>query len=48
MDANIAFTYVSESSAEKATALEKKLIASGVKAKAYQAMPAILQHAKLW
>lgn len=34
--AHIAFTYVSESSAEKAKALEEKLIASGVKAKAYR------------
>jgi len=34
--ANIAFTYLSNSSAEKATALEEKLIALGVKAKAYQ------------
>lgn len=34
--ANIAFTYVSDSSAEKATALEAKLIGLGVKAKAYQ------------
>ena len=34
--ANIAFTYVSNSSAEKAKALEGKLTASGVKAKAYQ------------
>jgi len=34
--ANIAFTYISDSSAEKATALENKLIALGVKAKAYQ------------
>jgi 3-oxoacyl-[acyl-carrier protein] reductase len=34
--ANIAFTFVSDSSAEKATALEDKLIALGVKAKAYQ------------
>jgi 3-oxoacyl-[acyl-carrier protein] reductase len=34
--ANIAFTYVSESSAEKAKALEEKLIASGIKAKAYR------------
>jgi len=32
--ANIAFTYVSDSSAEKATALENKLKVSGVKAKA--------------
>ncbi|MCO5290632.1 MAG: 3-oxoacyl-[acyl-carrier-protein] reductase [Chitinophagaceae bacterium] len=34
--ANIAFTYVSTGSAEKAAALEQKLIAMGVKAKAYQ------------
>ncbi len=34
--ANIAFTYVSDSSAEKAQALQDKLIALGVKAKAYQ------------
>ncbi|GAO42054.1 3-oxoacyl-[acyl-carrier-protein] reductase [Flavihumibacter petaseus] len=34
--AHIAFTYVSESSAEKAAALETKLTALGVKAKAYR------------
>ena len=34
--AHIAFTYVSNSSAEKATALEQKLMGMGVKAKAYQ------------
>lgn len=34
--ANIAFTYVSESSAEKAKTLEDKLTALGVKAKAYR------------
>jgi 3-oxoacyl-[acyl-carrier protein] reductase len=34
--ANVAFTFVSESSKEKAAALEQKLIALGVKAKAYQ------------
>lgn len=34
--AQIAFTYVSNSSAEKAVALEEKLKAYGVKAKAYQ------------
>lgn len=34
--AHIAFTYVSESSAEKAKVLEEKLIALGVKAKAYR------------
>jgi len=33
---NVAFTYVSDSSAERATALEAKLVALGVKAKAYQ------------
>lgn len=34
--ANIAFTYISDSSAPKAAALEAKLIGLGVKAKAYQ------------
>ena len=34
--ANVAFTYVSDSSAEKAKALEEKLNGMGVKAKAYQ------------
>lgn len=34
--ANIAFTYVSDSSGEKAKTLEEKLTALGVKAKAYQ------------
>jgi 3-oxoacyl-[acyl-carrier protein] reductase len=34
--ANVAFTYISDSSAEKAKALEEKLIGLGVKAKAYQ------------
>jgi len=34
--ATIAFTYISNGSAEKAKALEEKLIALGVKAKAYQ------------
>lgn len=34
--ASIAFTYVSESSAEKAKALEEKLIGIGIKAKAYR------------
>ncbi len=34
--ANVAFTFVSDSSKEKAAALETKLIAMGVKAKAYQ------------
>ncbi|HSB94167.1 MAG TPA: 3-oxoacyl-[acyl-carrier-protein] reductase [Flavitalea sp.] len=34
--ANVAFTYVSDSSAEKATSLESKITALGVKGKAYQ------------
>lgn len=34
--ANIAFTYISDSSAEKAKALEEKLTAMGVEAKAWQ------------
>ena len=34
--AHVAFTYVSESSAEKAKALEEKLLATGIKAKAYR------------
>jgi 3-oxoacyl-[acyl-carrier protein] reductase len=33
---NVAFTYISDSSAAKAAALEEKLLAYGVKAKAYQ------------
>jgi 3-oxoacyl-[acyl-carrier protein] reductase len=33
---NVAFTYVSDSSTERAAALETRLIAMGVKAKAYQ------------
>ncbi len=33
---NVAFTYISDSSKEKAEVLEQKLIAMGVKAKAYQ------------
>lgn len=34
--ANVAFTYVSESSAEKASSLEKKLSGSGIHAKGYK------------
>jgi 3-oxoacyl-[acyl-carrier protein] reductase len=34
--ANVAFTFVSDSSKDKAAALEQKLVALGVKAKAYQ------------
>jgi 3-oxoacyl-[acyl-carrier protein] reductase len=33
---NVAFTYISDSSTERAVALEAKLVAMGVKAKAYQ------------
>ncbi|HEU4470143.1 MAG TPA: 3-oxoacyl-[acyl-carrier-protein] reductase [Flavisolibacter sp.] len=40
--AHIAFSYVSESSAEKAAALEQKLIAMGVKAKAYRSNAGIV------
>lgn len=39
--AHIAFTYVSEGSAEKAKALEEKLTALGVKAKAYRSNAAV-------
>ena len=45
--ANVAFTYVSDSSAEKAAALEQKLTGMGVKAKATKVMPAILLPARL-
>ena len=34
--AHVAFTYISDSSAEKASALEEKIKSAGVKAKAYQ------------
>ncbi|MGB2994510.1 MAG: SDR family NAD(P)-dependent oxidoreductase, partial [Ferruginibacter sp.] len=34
--ANVSFSYVSDSSAEKATALETKLKGLGIKAKAYK------------
>ena len=34
--AHVAFTYVSDSSAEKAILLEKRIISMGVKAKAYK------------
>jgi 3-oxoacyl-[acyl-carrier protein] reductase len=39
--ANVAFTYVSDSSAEKAAALEAQIQALGVKAKAYQSNAAV-------
>ena len=45
--ANIAFTYVSDSSAEKAKALEEKINAMGVKANHTRAMPATLRNANL-
>ncbi|MFY7899058.1 MAG: 3-oxoacyl-[acyl-carrier-protein] reductase [Chitinophagaceae bacterium] len=41
--ANVAFTYVSNSSAEKAAALETKLQAFGVKAKAYQSNAGVFE-----
>jgi 3-oxoacyl-[acyl-carrier protein] reductase len=44
--ANIAFTYVSDNSAERAKALQDKLIGMGVKAKAYQTNAVIFQVAK--
>ncbi|HOA38735.1 MAG TPA: 3-oxoacyl-[acyl-carrier-protein] reductase [Flavihumibacter sp.] len=44
--AHIAFTYVSESSAPKAAALEEKLIALGVKAKAWRSNAAKYEEAE--
>lgn len=44
--AHIAFTYVSESSAPKAAALEEKLAALGVKAKAYRSNAAKFEEAE--
>ncbi|MGV3765774.1 MAG: 3-oxoacyl-[acyl-carrier-protein] reductase [Chitinophagaceae bacterium] len=41
--ASIAFTYVSESSAEKAAALEEKLKGMGVKAKAYRSNAGVFE-----
>ncbi|MFV0606083.1 MAG: 3-oxoacyl-[acyl-carrier-protein] reductase [Niabella sp.] len=46
--ANVAFTYVSDSSAERATALEEKLTAMGVKAKAYQSNAGILEQCEVF
>jgi 3-oxoacyl-[acyl-carrier protein] reductase len=40
---DVAFTYVSDSSAEKATALEAQLIALGVKAKAYKSNAGVFE-----
>jgi 3-oxoacyl-[acyl-carrier protein] reductase len=45
--ANVAFTYVSDSSAEKAAALETKLQGMGVKAKAYKSNAVTLRNVKL-
>ncbi len=46
--ANVAFTYVSDSSAEKAAALEDKTAGHGCKSKRHiKAMPVILHNAKL-
>lgn len=44
--AHIAFTYVSDSSAEKAKALEEKLTGLGVKAKSYQSNAGIYEQAE--
>jgi len=44
--ANVAFTYVSNSSAEKAASLEAQMLAMGVKAKAYQSNAAVLPSVK--
>jgi len=41
--ANIAFTYVSESSADKAKAVEDKLVALGVRAKAYRSNAGVFE-----
>jgi len=45
--ANVAFTYVSDSSTEKAKALEEKLVALGVKAKAYQSNAGVFADCEL-
>lgn len=44
--AHVAFTYVSESSAEKAKSLEEKLISMGVKAKAYKSNAGIFSESE--
>src|SRR6187402_3432963 len=44
--AHIAFTYVSDSSAEKAAALEEKIKALGVKAKSYKSNAGIFEQAE--
>ena len=46
--AHIAFTYVSDSSAGKASALCKKLEASGARAKSYQSNAGDLPRASNW
>jgi 3-oxoacyl-[acyl-carrier protein] reductase len=46
--ANVAFTYVSDSSAERAAALENELNSLGVKVKAYKSNASDLPNAKRW
>ena len=46
--ASIAFTYVSDSSAEKAAALEEQLKALGVKAKAYQSNAGVFTECEIF
>ena len=46
--AHVAFTYVSDRSAEKATALEEKLKDLELKQKPIKAMPVILRNVKRW
>src|SRR6478752_5937242 len=45
--AHVAFTYVSDSSAEKALALEEKLKSFGVKAKAYKSNAGVFAESEL-
>ena len=46
--ANVAFTYISDGSAERATALEQKLTGMGVKAKAYKSNAGDLQQCEIF
>ena len=46
--ADIAFTYVSDSSAEKARSLEEKLLALGVKAKAYKSNASLFAEGEIF
>lgn len=45
---DVAFTYVSEGSAEKAAALEKQLTGLGIKAKAYRSNAAVYEECELF